>query len=237
VSVAAIAFDLDGTLIDTAPDIATALNTALAAAGLPPTDVALVRTWVGDGPDMLIRRALQHLGILDPAAGLIATLRRGFDEATLAAPLAEGRVFAGIAELLADWHGRWPMAVVTNKPTRLSRSVLDAAGLLRYVDSVHGADTLAQRKPAPALLLDAADALRVAPAQLLMVGDSATDLRTAEAAGCPAAWVAWGYGAPAADAAATVLRIENTSQLAAAVERRTAIPEEERSCPPVAGPR
>lgn len=188
-----LAFDLDGTLIDSAPDIQAALNQALASQGLAAVDAAQVRGWIGDGPDRLIERALQaHRVVPTPALGL--ALRSAFDAATLAAPLSAGAVFPGIAELLADWHGRLPMAVVTNKPTALSRSVLAAAGLLPHFDAVFGADRHGQRKPAPALLHEAAGALGVAAGRLLMIGDSRNDLLSARHAGCPALWVTWGYG-------------------------------------------
>ncbi len=189
----AIAFDLDGTLIDTAPDIGAALNHALHAQGLPAVTFEHARAWIGDGPDRLIERALDHLNVT-PSATRRDQMRAAFDAATLAAPLEHGRVFGGIAALLSRWAGVRPMAVVTNKPTALSRRVLDAAGLLGFFDGVHGADAPEQRKPAPALLLAAAAQLCVEPGALLMVGDSDIDLRCARAAGCPAAWVSWGYG-------------------------------------------
>lgn len=220
--IAAIAFDLDGTLIDTAPDIGVALNAALADAALPDVAIDSVRVWIGDGPDMLIQRALEHLRV-DATATLRATLREGFERATLAAPMDQGRVFDGIEALLSGWRGGLPLAVVTNKPTRLSRSVLAAAGLLDHFRAVHGADTPEQRKPAPALLLEAAAALGIAPARLLMVGDSVNDLRCAHAAGCPAAWVAWGYGAFLPPPGAAVWRIDRPAQLAEAFAGRVAI--------------
>ena len=200
-SVRAMAFDLDGTLVDTAPDIGVALNRALHAAELPSVDFERLRHWIGDGPDRLIERALEHMGV-PRSARLQRELRSGFDAATLADPLQHGRVFSGVAALLASLFGLRPMVVVTNKPTALSRRVLDAAGLLGFFDGVHGADAPEQRKPAPALLLAAASRLQVDPASLLMVGDSANDLLCARAAGCPAAWVAWGYGAWPVDIAA-----------------------------------
>jgi phosphoglycolate phosphatase len=209
----ALAFDLDGTLVDTAPDIAAALNRALAGAGLPPVAAALSRTWIGDGPDVLIARALDHLGERAPPA-LSQSLRRGFDAATLDAPLQHGRVFDGIDALLECCAATHPLAVVTNKPTALARRVLDAAGLLDRFAAVHGADAPAQRKPAPALLYDAAAALRVTPGALLMVGDSAHDVHAAHAAGCAAAWAAWGYGAWPADAPPGTWRLADPSRLA-----------------------
>lgn len=202
----ALAFDLDGTLIDTAPDIRAALNRALASQGLRAAGPEQVRGWIGDGPDRLIERALQSQNVA-PTAALGSALRTAFDAATLEVPLAKGEVFAGIAGLLTHWAGRLPMAVVTNKPTALSRSVLAAAGLLQHFDAVLGADRLEQRKPAPTLLNEAARALGVPNARLLLIGDSRNDLLSARAAGCPALWVTWGYGdatsAPVAGACMT----------------------------------
>jgi phosphoglycolate phosphatase len=212
-AIRAIAFDLDGTLIDTAPDIDAALNSALHSAGLPGVRLAETRTWIGDGPQRLIERALAHLQVA-PTDTLRADLRAAFDAHTLAEPMRLGRVFEGIAPLLARWHGVRPMAVVTNKPTVLSRRVLEAAGLLPYFGAVCGADTLQQRKPAPTLLVEAAALLRVPIGSLLMVGDSVNDLRSAQAAGCPAAWVAWGYGAwPDQDAAPGTLKVHTPHAL------------------------
>ncbi|VTU31108.1 Phosphoglycolate phosphatase [Variovorax sp. PBL-H6] len=192
-AIEAIAFDLDGTLVDSAPDIRHALNAALEAAGLAHFDLDTVRAWIGDGPDALIAQALCRHEI-DPDEAMHAQLRKTFDAYTLAAPLQSGGVFHGIAELVAGLARRLPMVVVTNKPTALARAVLRAAGLLPCLSGVHGADAADQRKPAPFLLLAAAQRLGVAPERLLMVGDAPPDLLAAQAAGCPAALVAWGYG-------------------------------------------
>ena len=193
----AVAFDLDGTLVDTAPDIAAALGFALAGAGLRRYEVAAVRAWIGDGPDVLIGRALADQGLGESSDALRSQLRRDFDDATLAAPLAHGAVFPGIAELLEHIHARLPTLVVTNKPTRLAEAVVTAAGLRAHLDVVLGADRAELRKPAPALLLEAARQAGVDCSALLMVGDSNADLLCARAAGCPAARVAWGYGGTA----------------------------------------
>ena len=193
-TIEAIAFDLDGTLVDSAPDIAAALDAALIHEGLQRYELNTVRGWIGDGPDALIARALAAQGRQKPDEALRARLRSHFDAHTLAEPLACGTVFGGITELLAHLCEHYPLAVVTNKPTHLARAVLDAAGLVRFVATVHGADTAELRKPAPGLLVAAAEGLRVQRERLLMVGDSAPDMLAAHHAGCPAALVAWGYG-------------------------------------------
>jgi phosphoglycolate phosphatase len=213
----AIAFDLDGTLVDSAPDIREALNTALRHEGLARFDLDTVRAWIGDGPDALILQALRRQGVAGDEA-LRLRLRHAFDAATLEAPLRSGGVFEGIAELVAGLRRTLPMVVVTNKPTPLARAVLDAAGLLPAMARVYGADTAALRKPAPLLLQAAARQLGVAPARLLMVGDGPADLLAAHAAGCPAALVAWGYGGHAAAAgAAPAWRVATPQQLLLAV--------------------
>ena len=195
----AIAFDLDGTLIDSAGGIAHALNAALADEGLPSFALDTVRAWIGDGPDALIARALATPAL---AAGdthaLAVRLRQGFDAATLRSPMAGSRVFDGIREAVTELAQQRPLVVITNKPTPLARAVLHEAGLLPFFKSVHGADAPAQRKPSPWLLRQAAAALGVQTQRLLMVGDAAVDIAAALAAGCPAVWAGWGYGhAPA----------------------------------------
>lgn len=200
----AIAFDLDGTLVDSAAGVALALNDALARAGLPGFDVAAVRGWIGDGPDALVHRALRASALdgVSPAT-LAWRLRRDFDAATLRTPAAQGAPYPGVAALLRALSQAHPLVVVTNKPTPLARAVLDAAGLLGHLSAVHGADTPAERKPSPRLIEQAAQGLGLPPAALLMVGDGPADLQAACAAGCRAAWAGWGYGpapGPAADA-------------------------------------
>ncbi|WP_157269171.1 HAD-IA family hydrolase [Azohydromonas aeria] len=211
----ALALDLDGTLVDSAPDIAAALAHALRAEDLDHRfELRTVRAWIGDGPDVLIQRALAARGVREPHPALAQRLRAHFDAATLAAPLAHGHAFEGVAETLRALSRTLPLAVVTNKPTPLARAVLDAAGLLPFCSAVLGADTPGLRKPAPTLLLAAAERFGVRPARLLMVGDGPADLQAAAAAGCPAALVDWGYGG-IADPGAAVWRLQSPRQLLA----------------------
>jgi phosphoglycolate phosphatase len=217
----AIAFDLDGTLIDSAPDIGAALNTALAAAGLATVALADARSWIGDGPQRLVLRALEHLGV-GAHDVLVARLLAGFEAATLAAPMAQGRVCAGIHSGLERWQRHLPLVVVTNKPGALAQRVLQAAGIGQHFGAVFGGDEASLRKPAPGLLLAAAAHCGVAPARLLLVGDSATDARAAAAAGCPYVWVEWGYGVLPDAADGAVARIGQADQLDALVALRRA---------------
>jgi phosphoglycolate phosphatase len=215
-AISAVAFDLDGTLIDSAADIGHAVNTALAASGLKRFDLATVRSWIGDGPDALIARALKAQGVSPDDLALRETLRAGFDAATLAAPLAHGHVYPGIAELLRQLsaHG-YPLALVTNKPTQLARAVVEAAGLLPWLSHLQGADSTAQRKPSPLMLQTTAAHLGVSTSKLLMVGDAPPDILAAVAAGCPAALVSWGYGAHAVPAALNPWRVDQPQQISA----------------------
>lgn len=192
--IAAIAFDLDGTLVDSAPDIEDALNYALAKEGLAPFDVAQVVQWIGDGPDALIDRALAQHGLPEPDRSTLKRVRAAYDERALSAPLGRGHLFPGVVELLAALRGRWSLAVVTNKPPELAAAVLACAGIAEHFVGVYGASKRQERKPEPFLLLSAANALGVSPGSLLMVGDSLADLGAASAAGCPIAYAKWGYG-------------------------------------------
>lgn len=212
----AIAFDLDGTLVDSAPDIAHALNVGLREARLRNFDLDQVRSWIGDGPDALIARAMSAQD-LDAVSTAVVTprVRAAFDTATLAEPLSRGSVYGGVGAMLEQLKLVRPMVVVTNKPTRLACAVLQAAGLLGYFAAVHGADTKAQRKPSPRLLEEAADRLRVSPSRMLMVGDSLPDLRSAHAAGARACLVGWGYGHTAVPESADAWRVATPQHLTA----------------------
>ncbi len=195
-----VAFDLDGTLVDSAPDITHALNGALRLENLLKNGagfgVDTVRGWVGDGPDALIARALAFMRVRDRTLAHTdpAALRPAFDALTLEAPLSHGHVVPGMASALHELQRMCPLVVVTNKPRALACAVLDAGLLSGYFTAVYGADRHEDRKPAPALLLQAAHGLGLLPGELLMVGDALPDMDAARAAGAHAVWVAWGYG-------------------------------------------
>lgn len=209
----AVVFDLDGTLIDSAGDIAHAINAALATVGLQPFDLATVRGWIGNGPNALIANALLARGADGDDLGLCERLHQRFIEASHAAPFDHGEVYPGVIDALRRLHGHLPMAVVTNKPTPLAKDVIEVAGLRPYLLHVQGADSAAQRKPLPLTLQTTAQALGVPVSRVLMVGDAPPDVLAAQAAGCAAALVSWGYGAHAVAAQLQPWRLDHPRQL------------------------
>ncbi|MGA9852550.1 MAG: phosphoglycolate phosphatase [Gammaproteobacteria bacterium] len=194
-SIQLVAFDLDGTLVDSVPDIAHAVDTMVRELDLPPPGIGKVREWVGDGVRRLVKRALT--GVLDgePDAALY---RRGFEAFRRAygTHLAvDTRLYPGVREVLdhlqrADIR----MACITNKSAEFTEPLLDALGIRSYFGVVLSGDSLTQRKPDPLPLLHAARHFKIVPAQACMVGDSVNDLQAARAAGFRAIGVRYGYG-------------------------------------------
>ncbi len=188
--IAALVFDLDGTLVDSADDIAEAVNLTLDDLSLPRVSDATVRSWIGEGVRRLVATALAHAGSERTLDEVMPGFMRHYHDCLLRSP----RLYAGVAEALRELHARGlPMAVCTNKPSALVPPLLEYLGIAGYVAHIVGGDTLPQRKPAPEPLLHAAQLLGAPPAHCLMVGDSATDLGAANAAGMPIVLVRYGY--------------------------------------------
>ncbi len=189
-----IAFDLDGTLLDTIHDLAAAVNALLADEGLRPLAKETVRDLVGKGMAHLLDRATALAGAprRDAAqrAELLARYQRHY-EAVLG---RETVPFPGALRALSQLRDEgFRLAVVTNKATRFVRPHLERAGMASYFASVVGGDDASAKKPDAAPLLLAAHQLGVEPARLLMVGDSANDVNAARAAGCAVLVVPYGY--------------------------------------------
>lgn len=188
-----LVFDLDGTLIDSVPDLAAALGRALVEIGLAPHPVAAVRAMVGEGQRVLVQRALQaaggELGRLDDVLG---RFRHHYS-----AHLHEQTVcYPGVAETLRRLPAAIPKAVATNKPGAWARRLTAYLGLDASLRWVLGEDDIGVRKPDPALLLHLCARAAVRPEEALMVGDSRIDLEAARAAGMPVAVCTYGYGDP-----------------------------------------
>jgi phosphoglycolate phosphatase len=194
--------DLDGTLVDTVGDFTAAVNAMLAEQGLPAVPATFIERAVGKGGEHLIRRTLAEVGAPET---LFDTAWAGYQHHYGRFNGLHSAVYPGAAEGLAALRGaRWPLACVTNKPTRFARELLAAKGLLAHFDLVFGADAFARKKPDPLPLIEACKALRSEPAHTLMVGDSSNDAAAARAAGCPVVLLSHGYnhGEPLAAAGA-----------------------------------
>lgn len=198
----AILCDLDGTLLDTVPDIADAVDEVLRALGRVAPGERVVRDYVGQGVDVLLHRALG--GGIDARAEplLHARARALFDAAYAATNGRRTRLYAGVVEGLDALRARGlRLACVTNKPQAPSDALLAQFGLDAYFRFTLGGDALPQRKPQPEPLWHAAERLGVAAAACVMLGDSANDASAARAAGMPAVLVDYGYteGRPLAE--------------------------------------
>ncbi|MGI9212457.1 MAG: phosphoglycolate phosphatase [Methylococcaceae bacterium] len=189
-----VVFDLDGTLVDSAPDLAYAIDEMLTRLGQPPAGEARVRGWIGNGMPMLVKRALT--GEQWPEAE-----PEGFAEAlALYMEIYEDnlchrtRLYDGALECLQRLRQtQIKLACVTNKHSRFTLSLLKQIGIAHFFDAVASGDQFVNNKPDPESLLKTAEQLGVAPSDSLMVGDSAADAQAARRAGFMLACVPYGY--------------------------------------------
>jgi phosphoglycolate phosphatase len=186
----AVVFDLDGTLIDSDPDIRAALNRVLVAEGLTPLTAAEVRSMIGDGAKVLVERAFAARGQAaheDHVAAFIADYE--------ANTVVETAPFPGIVEALQALNqAGHPLGVCTNKPVVAARNVLMALGLDHYFRVIVGGDSTPYRKPNPNHLAVVLQELGATPGRAVMVGDHANDIDAAAGLGVPSIFVSWGYG-------------------------------------------
>ncbi|MBS0579113.1 MAG: phosphoglycolate phosphatase [Proteobacteria bacterium] len=192
----AVLFDLDGTLLDTADDIALALNRTLGEQSLKGLDVAQVRLFIGRGVPTLIQRALRWLGQSASTADASRLLERFHFHYHDLAKRGDirTRVYPGVSSGLAALK-EMPLgiAVVTNKPRAAALELLEHFQLDRWIDTLVGGDSGLAQKPHPDPLLHACGQLRATPARTLMVGDSMTDVLAARGAGMQVVCVPYGY--------------------------------------------
>ena len=186
-------FDLDGTLVDTAPDIMAGLNVCLGEHGYTAVDEELTRRWVGHGAAKMIEQALVHQHSDGPPAQLAKSMLDRFLDYYVAHIADESTLYPGVREALTSLGPRTRLGVVTNKVTRLTITLLDALDLTRCFEVVVCGDTLGVYKPAADPALYACEALGADPGRTLFVGDSITDVQCARAAGCDVVCVPYGY--------------------------------------------
>ncbi|NBA97741.1 phosphoglycolate phosphatase [Pseudomonas sp. R5(2019)] len=189
-----VMFDLDGTLVDSVPDLAAAVEKMLLALGRAPVGIDAVRLWIGNGARVLVRRALANdldhadIGEAETEQALALFMDSYADSHDLT------EVYPGVRDTLKWLHKQGvEMALITNKPERFVAPLLDELKLGRYFRWIIGGDTLPQQKPDPAALLFVMKMAGVEPRQALFVGDSRNDVLAAKAAGVACVALTYGY--------------------------------------------
>lgn len=194
-----VLFDLDGTLVDSVPDLAHAVDRMLAELGRAEAGVENVRRWVGNGASILVKRALANNMLTDSAEE--ATDAELYDQAYslfLAfygqSTADKSKLYPGAMLCLQGFKAKGVrMGLVTNKPIVFANSMLKDLELDVFFDAVLGGDSLTRKKPDPLPLQSIMQSYNVDPEKTLMVGDSVSDVRAARAAGCRVACVPYGY--------------------------------------------
>jgi phosphoglycolate phosphatase len=209
-----LVLDLDGTLVDTAPDIAATLNRLMASRGLAPFSLTETAAMIGDGVAVLVRRAFAARG-REPDDRAIAEFSADYGRHAA----DDSRPYPGVPALLRDLAAEgWRLAVCTNKPEAAARTLLDSLGLLSLIEAIGGGDSFPVRKPDPAHLTATLRLAGGQPDRAVMVGDHANDVNAAHGAGVKAVFVTWGYGAAAMGANADAI-VSDLAALARAIER------------------
>ena len=190
-----IAFDLDGTLIDSSLGLSQAVDMTLYAMELPTAGEERVITWIGNGADILIQRALTWaLKDQQPSLGQLTMARKLFDR-FYAETVKEGSfLFPEVLTTLATLKEKGLLlGIVTNKPTPFVMPMLESFGIADDFQVIIGGDDVKQKKPHPEALFNTMNAMKLSADQLLFVGDSRNDIQAAQAAGCLSVGLTYGY--------------------------------------------
>lgn len=211
----ALVFDLDGTLVDSAPDIHAATAAFLAERGQRPLDLATITGFIGNGVPVLVERVLRAVGEAADPQSVQAALPR-FNAIYGADPSSLSRLYPGVAEALAELRrAGLLLGLCTNKPAATARQVLADFGIAACFAAVVGGDSLAERKPDPAPLRQVARLLAVELSAVAYVGDSEVDAATAAAAGVPFLLFTEGYRKTPVEALPHLQRFDRFAQLPA----------------------
>ncbi len=193
-TVRAVGFDLDGTLIDSLPDLAAAINAMLLKVGYAVLTQARIRTLVGDGAEPLVERALEAGHTPGARSVPLAEALAMFKDIYSTQMFRDSRLYPGVVPTLESLRAAGlALFCVTNKDAALAVPLMREAGLEPYMAFTIGTRTKQERKPSPDMLLRATAQLRLVPQQVVYVGDSVIDMEAARAAGCRAVAVSYGY--------------------------------------------
>lgn len=202
IKIKAVVIDLDGTLLDTAPDLAHAAELMMAELDMPPVALATIKTYIGNGVSRLVKRVLTGSMDAEPDTALFERAYPIYQKHYGAHVSLHSRPFPGVVEgLQALREMGVHVACITNKAEVFTIPLLRDTGLLDYFELVLSGDTLPKRKPDPLPLLHACKHFGVEPGELLLIGDSLNDTQAARAAGSPVFCVPYGYnrGRPVAE--------------------------------------
>ncbi|MGO4999494.1 phosphoglycolate phosphatase [Oceanisphaera sp. W20_SRM_FM3] len=189
-----VQFDLDGTLLDSLPQLWQAVNIMLNQLGFAQVTAEVVQLWIGNGADKLVERALTDALGQTPSEREQQAARSGFDAAYDSVAEHKIVLYPGVLDTLSQLNALGKtLALVTNKPYRFVPAILASAGIDGYFSHVLGGDSLAQKKPDPAPLLHVCQTLNIAPEHSIMVGDSENDVLAAKAAGMRVVGLTYGY--------------------------------------------
>lgn len=193
----ALLFDLDGTLVDSVPDIAVAVDAMLQSLGYMTVGETNVRRWVGNGAKKLVERALAHVRQCNTDSLDQDSLGQAHSNFLLSYGQSNGNaslLYPGVRESLQYWQGQGvPMAIVTNKPIQFVPHLLDSLGIGDCFELLLGGECVAAKKPDPQMLLLACEKLCIPAHQAVMIGDSRNDIVAAQSAGMPVVAVNYGY--------------------------------------------
>ncbi|WP_434526341.1 phosphoglycolate phosphatase [Photorhabdus asymbiotica] len=189
----AVAFDLDGTLVDSAGGLADALDQALLAKGFPTAGKERVAAWVGNGADIMVERALTWAKV-DLTVQLHTETRKLFDQFYETTVTTGSQLFPEVKTTLKELaKHNLPMGIITNKPTPFIAPLLASLGISEYFSLVLGGDDVKEKKPHPAPIYITMGTFGLRKEELLFVGDSRNDILAAQAAGCPCIGLTYGY--------------------------------------------
>ena len=191
---AMVLVDVDGTMVDSVPDLAWCVDRMMEQLGLPPHGEAAVRRWVGNGVERLVKRALTCSLEGEPEHGLYERALPVFTDLYQENTSKRSRLYPGVLEGLDLLAGRgYHLGCVTNKAARFTEPLLRDLGVAHFFTLVVSGDTLPEKKPDPMPLLYSAEYFGVDPRQSLMVGDSISDVKAARAAGFAIVCMSYGY--------------------------------------------